>query len=185
MQKTDLTGQNARVPDERAYSLQYWTEISRLLSLCQRRLSRSMQEGQQFSESELLVLCACQAHEASGVAQVELAEASGMSTGQISHLVERLRKEGMLQSRRAENDRRRRLWQLTEVGERRLHEAGRILSQQLAVMDRQVNESDKSALHSLLTRMSDEQSDSGKTASTIPTKQSVSKTATSVEEKAA
>lgn len=65
-------------------------------------------------DAEFLLLWAC--YRASGQNQRELADRLGMSTAQLSGLVEGLRSRGLLACRRAEMDRRRQEWTLTDSG---------------------------------------------------------------------
>lgn len=58
-----------------------------------------------------------------GVQQSEVAQSLGISPAQISGLVEQLRQQGNLDSRRAVHDRRQQLWHLTEPGRAKLTEA--------------------------------------------------------------
>jgi DNA-binding MarR family transcriptional regulator len=69
-----------------------------------------------LSEPELALLWACRKAPPGGRGQRELAEELAVSPAHVSGLVERLRRAGLLRARTAEEDRRRRLWQLTPAG---------------------------------------------------------------------
>ncbi len=69
-----------------------------------------------LSEPELALLWACIASPPEGRGQRELADFLAVSTAQISLMVERLSRAGILQGRVAEDDRRRRIWQPTAAG---------------------------------------------------------------------
>ncbi len=72
--------------------------------------------GKGLSEPELALLWACAASPPGGRGQRELAEFLAVSPAQISVLVERLDRAGLLQGRLAPGDRRRRLWEPTAAG---------------------------------------------------------------------
>jgi DNA-binding MarR family transcriptional regulator len=69
------------------------------------------------NEQEFLLLWSCREAPPDGVSQTELAERLAVSPAQVSGLVERLRCGRLLESRRAECDRRRQLWRLTPAGQ--------------------------------------------------------------------
>lgn len=66
------------------------------------------------------MLWACREAPPAGFSQSQLAATLGISAAQVSGLVERLRRSGLLASRRAEADRRRQHWCLTPTGRARL-----------------------------------------------------------------
>lgn len=68
------------------------------------------------------MLWACRRTPPGGLPQQELAAAMAVSAAQVSVLVEQLRRQGLLQGRRAQNDRRRQLWRLTPAGRARLQD---------------------------------------------------------------
>jgi len=69
-----------------------------------------------LAETEFIVLCACVAAEPDGLSQTGLVARLGVSPGQVSGLVERLRQAGLLEARRSAADRRRQFWQVTSAG---------------------------------------------------------------------
>jgi DNA-binding MarR family transcriptional regulator len=69
-----------------------------------------------LNDSELLLLWVCGETDAGGIAQNRLASSVGLSTAQVSGLVERLGNRGLIEERRSPGDRRRRLWRITETG---------------------------------------------------------------------
>ena len=82
-----------------------------------------------------------------------LAEALGMSPGQVSSLVERLRSRDLLESNRSTSDRRRRLWRLTSAGRDCLADAGRVLAERAGDLNRHLNPSEQDLLRDLLQRV--------------------------------
>ena len=94
-------------------------EMIQLLSQCHRQLRRTLSDrlsGWGLSDTDFLVLWLCHRAEPRGLVQRDLAEALGISPPQMSGLVERLRQQGLLTSRRCPLDRRRQLWGIDVAG---------------------------------------------------------------------
>lgn len=167
MTENDLTGPIRNGEDASAIpdTAKNWSEIARLLTLSQRTLGRLLTGVAPVSESELMLLWVCSKSagepsageddvpSAEGQAQVGLAEALGMSPGQVSSLVERLRSRDLLESNRSTSDRRRRLWRLTSGGRDCLADAGRVLAERAGDLNRHLNPSEQDLLRDLLQRV--------------------------------
>ncbi len=98
-------------PAEQLLRLIHWT------SAASRQLRRKLAEiaaGSGLSDSELLVVWLCHA---AGRVQVELAGAVGVSPAQMSGIVERLRRRGLVAMHRPAGDRRRQVWKTAASGE--------------------------------------------------------------------
>ena len=96
-----------------------WLERAEMVLVQARRLRAMLQERaakEGLGEPELALLWACVASPPGGRGQRELAEFLAVSTAQISVLVERLDRAGLLQDRLVPGDRRRRLWEPTAAG---------------------------------------------------------------------
>lgn len=96
-----------------------WVESAERMLACGRLLHGhiSRQAGRhQLSEAEFSLLWACRDIPSSGVGQNELAARLAVSPAQVSGLVERLRRKGLLEGHRPSHDRRRQHWQLTPEG---------------------------------------------------------------------
>jgi DNA-binding MarR family transcriptional regulator len=94
-------------------------EMIQLLSQCHRQLRRMLSDrlsGLGLSDTDFLVLWLCHRAEPRGLVQRDLAEALGVSPPQMSGLVERLRQQKLLTSRRCQLDRRRQLWGIDLAG---------------------------------------------------------------------
>jgi DNA-binding MarR family transcriptional regulator len=93
---------------------------------CYQRLLRAGLTGRLrgwgISDHDFWVLWLCGRAAPNGVVQQELAAAVGVSTAQMSGLVERLRQHGLLASCRSDRDRRRQYWRLTAAGDALLAE---------------------------------------------------------------
>ena len=74
------------------------------------------------SDCDFWALWLCRRSPPQGIFQYQLAAAVGVSAAQMSGLVERLRRQGLLAGSRADGDRRRQYWRLTTAGERLLAE---------------------------------------------------------------
>lgn len=116
---------------DRADCSSHWADLARLLTLSQRSLQRLISDLGP-SESEWVLLWVCSEAPAEGMPQVAFAESLGISPAQVSALVERLRERGRLESNRCPQDRRRRLWRLTDSGRQSLELASQQLAQRLA-----------------------------------------------------
>jgi MarR family transcriptional regulator, transcriptional regulator for hemolysin len=79
-----------------------------------RRLLDELAGTVQLSDSELLVVWMC-CHP-DGLAQVALAGAIGVSPAQMSGIVERLGRRGLIAMQRSPLDRRRQVWRTTPAG---------------------------------------------------------------------
>ncbi len=130
-----------------------WAEIARLLTLSQRTLARLLTGVAPLSESERMLLWVCSQAPDEGLAQVGLADALGMSPGQVSSLVERLRTAELLESSRSTTDRRRCLWRLTGEGRGCLEAAGRRLAERVDELNSHLSHSEQELLHVLLERV--------------------------------
>ncbi len=69
-----------------------------------------------LSQAPFGILWACSRAPSLGIAQSDLAIATGLSPAHISALVEQMRRKDWLRCDRAAQDRRRQLWQLTPLG---------------------------------------------------------------------
>jgi len=96
-----------------------WIELAERILACGRLLRDDLtqQAGQwQLNEPEFSVLWVCLHAPPQGISQNELAAELAVSASRVSGLVERLRRRGLLESRRGKSDRRRQLWRLTPTG---------------------------------------------------------------------
>lgn len=110
-----------------------WTRIAQLFSACARDLRRAMAQQAaacDLTDTEYLLLFVCRetadegpAQQEEGLAQQDIAEALGVSPGQVSGLVDRLQQRGLVQPHRLPHDRRRQLWTLTDQGRQLLSAA--------------------------------------------------------------
>lgn len=73
-----------------------------------------------LSLTELLALSACRRAPAGGVPQARLVCVLGVSPAQVSAQLEKLRREGLLEGRRSQADRRRQCWRATAAGQKLL-----------------------------------------------------------------
>jgi len=100
-------------------TVEQWIEFAQRVSICGRmvrdRLAR-LAARCQLSEPEFGVLWACREAHPAGLCQSELADSLAVSAAQVSGLVERLRRNGLLEGRRPAADRRRQHWRLTSQG---------------------------------------------------------------------
>lgn len=135
-----------------ADSSRQWAEIARLLTHSQRCLQRLTCELEP-SESEWVLLWVCSEAPTEGMAQVAFAGALGVSPAQVSVNVERLREQGWLESNRCANDRRRRLWRLTDAGRQVLKQAGRELTERLSALEFEVSVEELNAVRTLLGKL--------------------------------
>jgi DNA-binding MarR family transcriptional regulator len=95
-------------------------ELLQRIAACGRVLRHALAKhatSATFNDSEFLLLWTCHRAGGDGTAQCELASAAGLSPGQVSGVVERLRVRGLLRAHRPAADRRRQLWQLTGAGQ--------------------------------------------------------------------
>ncbi|OHB67521.1 MAG: hypothetical protein A2V70_15545 [Planctomycetes bacterium RBG_13_63_9] len=102
-----------------------WIELAGRISVCDRLFRRELDEQAarwQLSASELATLCTCHDTTTNALAQTEIVAILAASPAQVSGLVDRLRRRGVLQGRRAADDRRRQLWHLTPLGQEMLRD---------------------------------------------------------------
>lgn len=100
-------------------------ELAYEIACCQRLLRAGLTDRLRswgISDNDFWVLWLCARSAPDGVVQQELAAAVGVSTAQMSGLVERLRQHGLLAGCRCHRDRRRQYWRLTTAGEQLLAE---------------------------------------------------------------
>jgi DNA-binding MarR family transcriptional regulator len=103
-----------------AGSVARWIDLAQQIVVCGRILRDGLKRhlGRwELSEPEFSLLWACSAAAGPGMCQNELAGRLAVSPPQVSGLVEQLRRKGLLEGRRADDDRRRQLWQLTPAGQ--------------------------------------------------------------------
>jgi DNA-binding MarR family transcriptional regulator len=74
----------------------------------------------ELNDTQLLLLWACRDAGSDGIAQKRLAALAGLSTAQVSGLVERMNHRGLIAECANSGDRRRRLWSVTAAGRDRL-----------------------------------------------------------------
>jgi DNA-binding MarR family transcriptional regulator len=106
-------------------------ELLHELAACQRRLRRHLDGGLRVGTlgyTELLVLWLCDRAPDSGVLQKDLAIETGVSSAQMSGLVEQLRQRGLLVAVRRPQDRRQQFWYLSGEGRRLLDDVRQVLS---------------------------------------------------------
>lgn len=85
--------------------------------------------GLEMSETDFLVLGACDRAGEASASQGSLASLVGLSPAQLSALVERLRQRGWLDVRRCRSDRRKQLLSVTDVGREQLQRAIELIQQ--------------------------------------------------------
>lgn len=129
-----------------------WAELTRLLARALRSVQR-LSADLEIAEAEWLLLWVCSQAGDTGTAQVVFAQALGVSAAQVSTLVERLREQGWLQSERCTQDRRRRLWNLTDEGRAVLQRASEAITRRLHDQRPDVQQDDIILLNQLLTRL--------------------------------
>lgn len=93
-----------------------------------RRLLAEHAEPLGVSDGELLVVWLCE-QDSLGMVQGDLAASVGVSPAQMSGLVERLRKRGLIDMHRSAIDRRRQVWRATALGRELLVSALPLLAQ--------------------------------------------------------
>ena len=86
-----------------------------------------------LNENAFFILMLCHDHLERPLPQTEMARTVGLSPAQLSHLVEQLRQEGLLEPQRDAKDRRRQFWSLTESGHQRLDEILHLLPKATSV----------------------------------------------------
>jgi DNA-binding MarR family transcriptional regulator len=115
-----MLGNENELSDEPAdAATRAFCEMLHLLAQCHRQLRWMLADRLSsfgLSDTDFLVLWLCRRAEPQGLVQRDLAEALGVSPPQMSGLVERLRQQKLLTSRRCPLDRRRQLWGLDLAG---------------------------------------------------------------------
>ena len=94
-------------------------ELAHELALCQRQLWLLLMEclrPWELGHTEFVVLWLCERATVRGVPQKDLVIATGVSSAQMSGVVEQLRRRGLLTAERGPQDRRQQLWHLTDEG---------------------------------------------------------------------
>lgn len=102
------------------------TDLIKRLQLCHRSLRAMVEQALsdlEMTDTELLVLGACQRSVSEASAQGAIAVEIGVSPAQLSALVEKLRLRGWLSVERAVGDRRKQLIAPTALGSDRLRQA--------------------------------------------------------------
>jgi DNA-binding MarR family transcriptional regulator len=128
-------------------------EMLQLLSQCHRQLRRMLADrlsSSGLSDTDFLVLWLCHRAEPRGLVQRDLAEALGVSPPQMSGLVERMRQQKLLTSRRCPLDRRRQLWGLDLAGCRLLTQVCTALKQLTVSFDQSISPQQQQVLSELL-----------------------------------
>ena len=110
----------------------------------------------QISRPEFSTLWACRERSTEGLGQKELAARLAASPAQVSGLVERLRRRGLLEGHRPDGDRRRQLWRLTSTGRARLREILADLADWAGPLDVRFGVEGLQTLSRLLERLADE-----------------------------
>jgi DNA-binding MarR family transcriptional regulator len=111
----------------------------------------------QLTDSECLLLCTCESRSPAVVAQHDLADAVGVSAAQMSGLVEKLRRRGLLIACRDERDRRRQLWGLTTAGREVVRDIRRHLAGSSQALVGGLSPREQQTLVSLLGRLAQEE----------------------------
>ncbi len=133
-----------------------WIELAEQLTVCGRLLRAAigpLAGRQGLTDSQFSTLVVCRHAPPDGLGQTELAQILAVSPALVSTVVEGLRGRGLLQGRRAANDRRRQLWQLTPAGQSLLAGVAADLSDWAAAMDRRVASADLTNLHRMLEQL--------------------------------
>lgn len=97
-----------------------WARLARLTAVCGRQMRRSLAEitaRHDLNDAEFLLLWACRELAENEVSQNGLAASIGLSSSQLSGLVEGLRQRGLADVKRSRLDRRRQHWCLTAAGD--------------------------------------------------------------------
>jgi DNA-binding MarR family transcriptional regulator len=118
-----------------------WVALAQRMLACARALRdelASQAADWPVNEQEFLLLWGCHEAPPDGISQSELAGRLAVSPAQVSGLVERLRCGRLLESRRAEHDRRRQLWRLTPEGRVMLDDCLRDLAARADSLDRRL-----------------------------------------------
>lgn len=143
------------------------TDLVRRLHACHRLLKSCMETALsdlEMTDTELLVLGACQSDTQRPVAQGSIVSFIGLSPAQLSALVERLRQRGWLEVRRAPGDRRKQLLCPTPAGTMQL----RIAQERLAQFTRELSSRWSPDQQDSLLRGLDQLADFCQRASSLP-----------------
>lgn len=117
-----------------------------------KRMLASLLAESDLSEAQLLLLWACADSGSRGIAQNRLASLVGLSTAQVSGLVERLSRGELIAERANADDRRRRLWCLTNAGHDRLEQVLQRLEPLAAELEARIGRAHVVELTRLLDR---------------------------------
>lgn len=141
---------------EPAGTVAAWTLIIRQLSVCSRELRRQLAAaatGVGVSDTEFLLLASLATGDLAGLSQTELATTVGVSAGQVSSLVESLRRGGWTELETSAGDRRRHAWRLTAAGQQLLEQGWQALLERSVEWDRQLSPDERAELGQLLARL--------------------------------
>jgi DNA-binding MarR family transcriptional regulator len=136
-------------PGDGVLRLIHWTSAAgRQL----RRRLAGVAEAFDLSDHDLLVVWLCGG---AGRVQVDLAAAVGVSPAQMSGIVERLRKRGLVAMHRSTLDRRRQVWRASESGTALVAEARLQLRRLARALDRHVPPSEQLTAERLCQRLAE------------------------------
>lgn len=133
-----------------------WCELAQRATLCGRLLRTAIAERAEstgLGDHEFFLLWSCHAAGREGLHQTELAVALGVSPAQISGLVERLNRRGLLVGRRDERDRRRQYWHPSPSGVQLLDEVLIRLTPWLSDLEQRAAQSQVLAVGQALEQM--------------------------------
>ena len=131
-------------------------ELAQELALCQRQLWSLLMEclrPWKLSYTEFVVLWICERATVRGVPQKDLVTATGVSSAQISGVVERLRRRGLLAAERGPQDRRQQLWHLADDGRRLVAQLRTALAPAAEQLCERMSPLDTERLRELLQRL--------------------------------
>jgi DNA-binding MarR family transcriptional regulator len=133
-----------------------WAELTEWISRCARLLRTEL--GQHtaaagLSESQFSLLWACTQGPAEGLNQSQIAAVSAVSAAHVSNLVEQLRTRGLLEGHRRSPDRRRQVWQITELGRQELASLLDRLASWANPLDQGLGRAEREALVGLLQQL--------------------------------
>ena len=111
-----------------------------------RRLLAEYAEPLGVSDGELLVVWLVCEQDSLGMVQGDLAASVGASPAQMSGLVERLRKRGLIDMHRSAVDRRRQVWRATALGRELLVSALPLLAQLAAQVEQSLSTDEQEAV---------------------------------------
>jgi DNA-binding MarR family transcriptional regulator len=131
-------------------------ELAHELALCQRQLWSLLMEclrPWELGPTEFVVLWLCERAAVHGVPQKDLVTASGVSSAQMSGVVEQLRRRGLLAAERGPQDRRQQLWHLADEGRRMVAELRTALAPAAEHLCERMSPLDTERLRELLQRL--------------------------------